>query len=61
MSNETWMLKDGKPYTTAAATNVLATFEKQIVNGLPWVRPSRDPATIAKWKYFKELHLQVAE
>ncbi len=59
--NDTWMLVDGKPYTSSAATNVLATFEKQLVDGLPWVRPSKDPVMIAKWKYFQELHLQAAQ
>jgi hypothetical protein len=52
------LLKDGKEYTSAAATNVMATFERQLVNGKFWVRPSRDPETIAKWKRFQEMHLK---
>ena len=51
------LLIDGKPYTTAAATNVLATFERQYVDGKLWVRPSRDPAYLAKWRFYKERHL----
>jgi len=51
------LLTEGKPYVTAAATNVLATFERQYVDGKPWVRPSRDPKYIAKWRYYQERHL----
>ena len=51
------LLTEGKPYVTAAATNVLATFERQYVDGKLWVRPSRDPKYLAKWKYYQELHL----
>ena len=52
------LLTEGKPYTTAAATNVLATFERQLdFDGKPWVRPSRDPKYIAKWRYHQEMHL----
>ena len=52
------LLTEGKPYVTAAATNVLATFERQLdFEGKLWVRPSRDPAYLAKWKYYQELHL----
>ena len=52
------LLTEGKPYTTAAATNVLATFERQLdYEGKLWVRPSRDPKYLAKWKYYQELHL----
>jgi hypothetical protein len=55
------LLRNGKAYTTAAATNVMATIERQLVDGKPWVRPSRDPAIIAKWDYFQKLHLQTEE
>jgi hypothetical protein len=52
------MLIDGKQYTNAAATNVLATFERQLdFDGKLWVRPSRDPKYLAKWKYYQERHL----
>ena len=51
------LLTEGKPYVTAAATNVLATFERQYVDGKLWVRPSRDPAYLAKWRYHQEMHL----
>lgn len=57
LNKETHWLVDGRPYTSSAATNVLATFERQLVNGAAWVRPSRDPSIIAKWKHFQELHL----
>jgi hypothetical protein len=39
----------------------MATIERQLVDGKPWVRPSRDPAIIAKWDYFQKLHLQTEE
>ena len=51
------LLTEGKPYVTAAATNVLATFERQYVDGKLWVRPSRDPKYLAKWRFYKERHL----
>ena len=52
------LLTEGKSYTPAAATNVLATFERQLdFDGKPWVRPSRDPKYIAKWRYYQERHL----
>jgi hypothetical protein len=57
INKEMLWLVNGKPYTTAAATNVLHTFERQLVNGETWVRPSRDPSIIAKWKRFQEMHL----
>lgn len=53
-------LVDGKPYTSAAATSVLATFEKQMVDGNLWIRPSKDPEVIKKWKYYQEMHLKEA-
>lgn len=56
--SEQKMLVDGMEYTKAVATDVMSTFERQIINGKPWVRPSRDPEIIAKWKKFQAMHVQ---
>lgn len=40
-------------YTPAVATDVMAMFKRR-----GWVPPSENPAIVAKWKRYQEMHLR---
>jgi hypothetical protein len=49
-------MRDHKPYTPAAKTNVLETFKRQ-----GWVPPSEQQEYQNKWQYYKSLYLKEPE
>jgi hypothetical protein len=52
MSDEMVLAAEHRPYARASATNVQRTWKKH-----GWVPPSKDPAVVAKWDYFKAIAL----
>ena len=45
--------KNHQPYAPAAATDVQSTCQKP-----GWLKPSKDPETLAKWDYYKSLAMR---
>jgi hypothetical protein len=46
-------MNDDKIYTPGVKTDIGATFRR-----LGWTPPSEDPATVAKWEYYRSLAMR---